>query len=113
MLLLFSGWRGALQKRTLPCCCALAGVVAAQQSRAPPGEGGLFDRPEEGGGGAWAALAVALGRLEGANFRGRLRRHREARSPRARSPNFLVWAILLCNAKPKRRAVQGAVLAKE
>jgi hypothetical protein len=49
----------------------------------PPGEGGLFGPPEGWGGGAWAALAVALGRPKEENFRHRLRRQREARCPRA------------------------------
>ena len=39
--------------------------------------------PPEGGGGGWSALPVGQGRPGGANFRDRLRRHREARCSRA------------------------------
>ena len=85
-VLLCSGWRGgALQKRTPPCCCALAGVVAAQQSRAPPGEGGLFYPPEGGVAGPDLRSRRPWGRPKGANFWACLRRHREARCPRATS----------------------------
>ena len=84
-VLLCSGWRGgALQKRTPPCCCALAGValwrsarrravvlwlafvMAAQQSRAPPGEGGLFDPPEGGVAGPGLRSRRPWGRPKGA-----------------------------------------------
>jgi hypothetical protein len=86
----------ALQKQTPPCCFALAGVApdrSARRRAAAPcqawrGAGRLAKavfliRRKGGGGGAWAALAVALGRPKGSNFRDRLRRYREARSPRA------------------------------
>jgi hypothetical protein len=43
-VLFCSGWRGARQKRTPPCCCALADVAVG----APPGEGVFFYPPEGG-----------------------------------------------------------------
>ena len=79
----------------------------------PPGEGGLFDPPEGGGGGAWAALAVALGRPKGDNFRDRLRRHRRRQESLPRKPKTLKLRIYAKSYWGNRARTQMEVVMVE
>ena len=105
-VLLRSGWRGgALQKRTPPCCHALAGVVAPAEAHAAvllcPGHCSALQKRTPP---CCCALAGVVALCRSARRRAAVLWLAWWRSVEAPIPNFLVWAILLQNPKPKRRA---------